>query len=212
MTRISAIITTYNVEPFIATAMQSVIDAGFEDLELIVVDDGSRDATRQIADAVGAAAPAERVRYVPVYFSRNTIGGVACAANAGLGQASGDVVVFVDGDDWVLPHNLTGAVQKLLGSRADFTVCGCKEYWNDTGAYTFYPEAHLWGQVGDATDWKNGVSCCCRWPPFPGARFTGAAFWNVTASAFRWGITSSKTIRSIGRPRCGRSTSIFMPR
>lgn len=167
MTRISAIITTYNVEPFIATAMQSVIDAGFEDLELIVVDDGSKDATRQVADAVGRAAPTDRVRYVPIYFARNTIGGVACAANAGLSQASGDVVVFVDGDDWVLPHNLTGAVQKLLGSQADFTVCGCKEYWNDTGAYTFYPEAHLWSQVEHAHGLEKRRDLLLEMAPFP---------------------------------------------
>lgn len=167
MTRISAIITTYNVEAFIATAMQSVIDAGFADLELIVVDDGSTDATRQVADVIGAAAPADRVRYVPVYFSRNTPGGVASAANAGLDRASGEVVIFVDGDDWVLPHRLGAAVAQHLATAPDVTVCGCKEYWNDSGAYSRYPEAHVWDALPKATTLTARRETVLRMAPFP---------------------------------------------
>ncbi len=150
MSRISAIVTCYNVEEYVATAMQSVIDAGFDDLELIVVDDGSSDATRSVIDLVGGMAPSDRVRFEPIYFSQNTIGGVACAANAGLDRATGDVVVFVDGDDWVLPHALAEAVDLLLAEeadRADFIVCGCSEYWNSNGNYSRYPEMHLWDQL-----------------------------------------------------------------
>ncbi|MFY0312386.1 glycosyltransferase family 2 protein [Leisingera sp. D0M16] len=167
MSRISAIITTYNVEPFIATAMQSVIDAGFEDLELIVVDDGSTDATRQVADAIGAAAPPERVSYVPVYFAQNTIGGVACAANAGMDRATGDIVVFADGDDWVLPDNLAGAVRKLQAAGTDFIVCGCQEYWNNSGNYTSYPEAHLWDRLHQARGLEERRQLLLQMAPFP---------------------------------------------
>ncbi|MGD9861585.1 MAG: glycosyltransferase family 2 protein [Pseudodonghicola sp.] len=167
MTRISAIITSYNVEAFIATAMQSVIDTGFDDLELIVVDDGSTDATRQVADVLGAAAPAGRVRYLPVYFSRNTPGGVASAANAGLDRASGEVVIFVDGDDWVLPHRLRAAVAQHLATAPDVTVCGCKEYWNDSGAYSQYPEAHVWAAVPAATGLAAQREVVLRMAPFP---------------------------------------------
>lgn len=167
MTRISAIITTYNVEAFIATAMQSVIDTGFDDLELIVVDDGSTDATRQVADVIGAAAPAGRVRYIPVYFSRNTPGGVASAANAGLDRASGDVVIFIDGDDWVLPHALHRAVERHLAEAPDVTVCGCKEYWNDSGAYTRYPEAHVWDALPEARSLAARREAVLRLAPFP---------------------------------------------
>ncbi|TDE34254.1 glycosyltransferase family 2 protein [Antarcticimicrobium sediminis] len=167
MTRISAIITTYNVEAFIATAMQSVIDTGFDDLELIVVDDGSTDATRQVADVIGAAAPSDRVRYVPIYFSRNTPGGVASAANAGLDRASGEVVIFVDGDDWVLPNMLRRAVDLHLAEAADVTVCGCKEYWNDSGAFTQYPEGHVWATLPEAGSLSAKREAVLRLAPFP---------------------------------------------
>ena len=94
MARISAIVTCYNVEAYVATAMQSVVDAGFDDLELIVVDDGSSDMTRPVIEAVGTTLPAH-VEFRPVFFSRNTPGGVATAANAGLDMATGEVVVFI---------------------------------------------------------------------------------------------------------------------
>ena len=184
MSRISAIVTTYNVEPFIATAMQSVIDAGFDDLELIVVDDGSTDATRQIADAIGQAAPAGRVHYVPVYFSRNTPGGVASAANAGLDRASGDVVIFVDGDDWVIPDALRAAVTRHLAEAPDVTVCGCEEYWNDSGAYTQYPEAHVWAALPGATDLIAKREAVLQLAPFPWRKIYSRDFLDRHAIRF----------------------------
>ncbi|MGC9371142.1 MAG: glycosyltransferase family 2 protein [Paracoccaceae bacterium] len=167
MTRISAIVTCYNVEEYVATAMQSVIDAEFEDLELIVVDDGSSDATRQIADLVGGMAPNDRVRHVPIYFAQNTIGGVACAANAGLDHATGEVVIFVDGDDWVLPHPLRAAVDRLLESDADLVVCGCEEYWNNSGRYTSYPEMQVWSQLPQLASLEERRDAVLRMAPFP---------------------------------------------
>ncbi|WP_417475696.1 glycosyltransferase family 2 protein [Leisingera sp.] len=167
MTRVSAIVTAFNVESYIATAIQSIIDTGFEDLELIVVDDGSTDATRRVIDVITSSAARERVHCVPIYFANNTVGGVASAANTGLDHASGDVVVFVDGDDWVLPHNLRAAVKMQLNSKADFTVCGCQEYWNDTGAYTFYPEAHLWNQIAQCSGVEARRQLLLQMAPFP---------------------------------------------
>lgn len=167
MTRISAIITAYNVEPFIATAMQSVIDAGLDDLELIVVDDGSTDATRQVAEVIGRAAPAGRVRHVPVWFGANTPGGVASAANAGLDAASGEVVIFVDGDDWVLPDALRAAVERHLAEAPDVTVCGCKEYWNDSGAYSRYPEDHVWAGLPGTGGLAATREAVLQLAPFP---------------------------------------------
>ena len=176
MTRISAIITSYNVEPFIATAMQSVIDAGFPDLELILVDDGSTDASCRIAELIGAMAPPERVRYEQIRFSRNTPGGVATAANAGLDRATGDLVIMIDGDDWVLPHHLSAAVELHLRRQPDVTVCGCKEYWNDNGAYTQYPEAEVWQTLPGATTLEAQRDQVLRLAPFPWRKLYSRAF------------------------------------
>jgi len=174
MKSISVIITGYNVEAYIATAMQSVIDTRREGLELIVVDDGSNDATRQIADLVGQAAPG--IAYRPIHFSRNTPGGVASAANAGLDRARGDIVIFVDGDDWVLPDNLNAAIDRHLETMPDMTVCGCKEYWNNNGAYSHYPEAQVWAQIGERTTLTARREAVLMMAPFPWRKIYSRAF------------------------------------
>lgn len=176
MTRVSAIITTYNVEPYIATAVQSVLDAGFDDLELILVDDGSNDATRHVAEAVATGLP--NVTYVPIYFAANTIGGVASAANAGLDRATGDVVLFIDGDDWVIPGHVRAAVDQLVRTNVDFTVCGCKEFWNGSGEYTFYPEAHLWDQLGTTVGREAQRDLLLQMAPFPWRKLYRRDFLN----------------------------------
>jgi glycosyltransferase involved in cell wall biosynthesis len=166
MTRVTAIVTTYNVERYVASALQSVLDAGFEDLELILVDDGSTDATRHVAEVITAGGPLG-LRYEPVYFARNTIGGVASAGNAGLDRATGEVVIFIDGDDWVVPHALKRGVERLIETDADFVVCGCQEFWNGTGEYTYYPEASLWGQVKLETSLERRRALLLQMAPFP---------------------------------------------
>lgn len=178
MATVTAILTSYNVEPYIATAMQSVIDAGFEELELIVVDDGSTDATRMVADCIGKMADRQKVRYKPIFFSQNTIGGVACAANTGLDHAHGDIILMVDGDDWVEPKALQQAVSKLAQSQADFIVCGCQEYWNNTGSYTRYPETQLWAQVTREADHHKRQQLLLQMAPFPWRKIYRRNFLN----------------------------------
>ena len=166
MAKVSAIVTAYNVQEYIATAMQSVIDTCLDELELIVVDDGSNDATQNVIEFVMAANPSTTI--IPVFFSSNSIGGVGTAANVGLDYASGDIILFVDGDDWVIPFNLKQAIQRLESCDADFLVCGCKEYWNDSGEFTRYPEGHLWHQIRSSSlGQEDQRELLLKMAPFP---------------------------------------------
>ncbi|SFM81103.1 glycosyltransferase family 2 protein [Shimia aestuarii] len=175
MSKISAIITCFNVQEYIATAMQSIIDVGIDDLELIVVDDCSIDRTRTIVDTVARNLP-DNVSFNPVYFSKNTVGGVASAGNAGLDMATGDVVVFIDGDDWVIPYNLKGALEQHLSGGYDFTVCDCLEYWNDTGKFTQYPEGHYWEQLPSLTNIRARRDTLLKMAPFPWRKIYSRGF------------------------------------
>ncbi len=166
MTKFSAIVTCYNVEEYIATAVQSILDCGLEDLELIVVDDCSSDRTRNVVDAIARTLPVG-VSFVPVYFNKNTVGGVASAGNAGLDVATGDTVIFLDGDDWAIPHNLKAAVDQHLAAGTDFTVCNCLEYWNDSGKYTQYPEGHHWETLRGQTTLQVRRDTLLRMAPLP---------------------------------------------
>jgi len=106
---VSVLIDTYNHERYIEQAIVSVLEQDFpkEDREIIVVDDGSTDRTSEI---VRKFEPG--VRYV---HKQN--GGQASAFNAGIPECRGQVVAFLDGDDWWAQRKLSRVVPVLAGNR-----------------------------------------------------------------------------------------------
>jgi len=102
---LSVLIDTYNHERYIEQAVVSAIEQDFPaaDYEIVVVDDGSTDRTPEI---VRKFAP--RVRLLS---KKN--GGQASAFNAGFAEVSGDVVAFLDGDDWFAKGKLTAVMNAL---------------------------------------------------------------------------------------------------
>jgi glycosyltransferase involved in cell wall biosynthesis len=97
MPMVSVIIPTYNRLPILLDAVNSVLSQQFTDLELIIVDDGSTDGTRQVIQAIQDP----RIRYL---YKEN--GGVASARNLGLDSASGKYLFNLDSDDYWLPEFL----------------------------------------------------------------------------------------------------------
>jgi glycosyltransferase involved in cell wall biosynthesis len=102
---VSVLIDTYNHERFIEQAIVSVLEQDFPaaDREIIVVDDGSTDRTPEI---VKKFEP--RVRLL-----RKENGGQASAFNAGIPECKGEIVAFLDGDDWWAPHKLARVAQAM---------------------------------------------------------------------------------------------------
>lgn len=98
--KVSVIMAVYNVEPFLREAVDSVIaqDIGFENIQLILVDDGSPDNSGAICDEYQAKYPENIV----VIHKEN--GGVSSARNKGLDWAEGELVNFLDADDKVTPE------------------------------------------------------------------------------------------------------------
>ena len=142
MPKVSVIIPAYNCEPYIAHAVQSVFDQDHRELEIIVVDDGSSDNT------VGALASyQDRIQLIQ---QKNA--GAAAARNAGLRAAQGELLAFLDADDWWETSRLSTqlAALKLFPSAAmvfsDFAVA------DQTGAILM-PRGIRWkyGSVHDAS-------------------------------------------------------------
>jgi glycosyltransferase involved in cell wall biosynthesis len=96
MPTVSAIIPVYNGARFLRKAIDSVLTQSESPREVIVLDDGSTDNTREVVERYGSA-----VKYV--YQSNR---GLAAARNAGVAASSGDWLAFLDCDDWWLPQKL----------------------------------------------------------------------------------------------------------
>jgi len=94
--KVSVIIPTYNRETFIQKALESVFAQTYQDFEIIVMDDGSTDATRDIVSGLD-----KRVRY---FYQENK--GIAGARNAGIMKSGGEFVAFLDSDDYWMPDKL----------------------------------------------------------------------------------------------------------
>jgi glycosyltransferase involved in cell wall biosynthesis len=107
---VSVLIDTYNHESFIEEAIASVLHQDFpaSETEVLVVDDGSTDRTTEI---VGKFAP--RVRLL-----RKRNGGQASAFNAGIPETRGEIVAFLDGDDWWAPNKLSAVARVLAAEPA----------------------------------------------------------------------------------------------
>src|SRR5260370_24468103 len=111
----TVLVDTYNHQFFIEDAINSVLYQNFpaSETEILVVDDGSTDDTPEI---VRKFAP--RVRLL-----RKANGGQASAFNAGIPEARGEIVAFLDRDDWWAPGKLT-PVSEAFAARADICLIG----------------------------------------------------------------------------------------
>lgn len=116
MPRISVIVPAYNAQACLDKCIASILAQSFSDIELIVIDDGSKDATAAICDKWAAAD--SRVRAV-----HKANGGVSQARNTGLDMANGELISFVDADDHILPEMYATMLQALDACTADTALC-----------------------------------------------------------------------------------------
>jgi len=115
-TKISVIVPVYNVEKYLARCVDSILAQTYENLEVILVDDGAKDNSGAICDAYAAKDPR-----VKVIHKEN--GGLSSARNAGLEAATGECIAFVDSDDWIEPDAYAHLLQ-LMEQYDVKLVCG----------------------------------------------------------------------------------------
>lgn len=113
---ISVIIAAYNIEAYLPRCLDSVLQQSYQDLEIIVVDDGSIDSTGKICDQY-----AEKDSRIHVIHQQNQ--GLSGARNAGLAIASGDYIGYVDGDDWIEPDMYGAMLAACEEEDAQIAVC-----------------------------------------------------------------------------------------
>lgn len=120
MPKVSVIIPTYNCGQYICQAVDSVLAQTYRDFELVVVDDGSTDNTRELLMQFG-----KNLRYI---YQENK--GMTAARNTGIKNSSGEYIAFLDSDDIWLPNKLERQV-KLLDEAPEVGLVYCWHYYID---------------------------------------------------------------------------------
>ncbi len=113
---VSVIVPVYNAETTLHRCVESIINQTYQNLEIILVDDGSADKSGAICDAY-----AEKDRRIKVIHQENR--GAAVAINRGLDMVSGNILMFVDSDDWI-EHPMINRMYRLM-SEKECDICVC---------------------------------------------------------------------------------------
>lgn len=166
---ISVIVPVYNVAQYLSQCVSSILSQDYGDLEVILIDDGSTDASGEICDQY--AAKDSRVR---VIHQKN--GGAAAAKNAGLRLASGDYLAFADSDDYLEPGAYGFLMKTLLETNADAVQGSFREVYRNRAE-----EQHIQEETLEGYDYllrfPKDFSCALLWNKlYRRAIFDGVSF------------------------------------
>lgn len=134
---ISVIVPAYNIEQYLPKTLDSILAQTYTNLEIIVVNDGSKDGTAAVIDSYAA-----RDSRIKAIHKEN--GGVTPARLRGLAEAKGEYIGFVDGDDYIEPQMYTRLMENLQTHNAQISHCGYQmvfpggrvDYYYNTGKLT----------------------------------------------------------------------------
>lgn len=121
MELVSIIVPIYNVAQYLERCIQSIVSQSYSRLDIILVDDGSTDNSGHICEQWK-----KKDQRIVVIHKKN--GGVSSARNAGLQYVKGELIAWIDPDDWVEPNFIMELYQALKRTETEIVVCGyCRE-------------------------------------------------------------------------------------
>lgn len=123
---VSIIVPIFNAESYIKRCLDSIAQQTYKNIEVLLIDDGSKDASAQICNEYAK----KDTRFVVVHKGN---GGVASARQAGLELAKGEYIIHADPDDWVEPNWIESLYETAKNECRDIIICDYfKEYKNGT--------------------------------------------------------------------------------
>lgn len=121
---ISIVVPVYNAENNLKGCLESILSQDYQDIEIILIDDGSRDTSPEICGKYKKECP-DKI----TFFSQEN-GGPSVARNKGIELSKGKYIAFVDSDDTIAPNMISTMVEKAEVYDADMVICA---YWKVTG-------------------------------------------------------------------------------
>lgn len=147
-TLITIIVPIYNVGQYLDQCVQSLSDQTYQNLEILLIEDGSMDNSAEICDRW--AKKDARIRVI-----HKVNGGLSDARNVGIHESNGDYITFVDGDDWLDVNTCELALQGALGNNADIVMWPyIREFPNESKPKHLFDSDRLF--EGDEV--KNGLA------------------------------------------------------
>lgn len=116
MILVSIVVPIYNVEQYLKHCVRTILQQSYDNIEIILVDDGSTDNCGKICDEF--AGQDNRIK---VIHKQN--GGLSDARNVGIDIATGDYITFIDSDDYIMPDMIGILINIIVNSNADIAQC-----------------------------------------------------------------------------------------
>ena len=149
---ISIIVPAYNIESYLGRCLDSIVGQTYQNIEIIVVDDGSVDDTGKIADQYAKQYPG----CVKCIHIEN--GGVTNARLIGTAAATGEWIGYVDGDDWIEADMYQRLLDNALKYHADISHCGYQTVVNDVESINYFYNTERVVQQNRATGLRDLLS------------------------------------------------------
>ncbi len=132
---ISVVVPIYNVRDYLEECLESIALQTYKSIEVLMIDDGSNDGSKEIAKAFSE----KDKRFLYIYQENQ---GLSAARNTGIEASKGEYLVFVDSDDWVEKDFIQKLYENIMASGADVSVCG---YFKDSevSEEIVFDEAHI---------------------------------------------------------------------
>lgn len=124
--KFSVIIPVYNVELYLTQCVDSVLSQSYNDIEILLVDDGSTDASAYICDEY-------EKQHSDIVVIRKSNGGLSSARNAGIRRATGDYIMFLDSDDFWCHDKVLSDITEIAQKYPDLICFGYREYVDGKG-------------------------------------------------------------------------------
>jgi glycosyltransferase involved in cell wall biosynthesis len=129
--KISIIIPVYNSEKYLKQCLDSILKQTYKNLEIVLVDDGSKDSSLKMCNEYSKSD-----KRIKVFSKEN--GGTSSARNYGLKHITGEYVIFIDNDDYILDENsFSNIIILLKKNKPDILLHNCIYYWENTGKFTY---------------------------------------------------------------------------
>lgn len=185
---ISVIVPIYMIDRYVGICIESILNQTYRNLEILLVDDGSKDRCPEICDLY--ASKDGRVRVI-----HKSNGGLVSARKAGLQQSNGVYITYVDGDDWIGPGFIDGLYTAAETTGADMVCAGqTRDLFSKSACFTNRVEPGVYEGKRLRELWENMASC--------------GAFYRPGISTYVWNKLFRREILSEAQNRVDERISI----